>query len=144
MKYRFLMVLCLLFRCSPCLCAEERPFLNLTNSFEGRIYSWELRNKDLLRSPKWDTNQDEPPLAPRMAMRRAEAYVRDEIMTGFPQMARSRAVGVAIHPTGVADVWFYTVEVTPIRPGSNFHERLNIVVFMDGTIPEPFAIGRRK
>ena len=117
--------------------------VTITNRFESRTWICHVKDTELERAPKWDRalSPENPPCPIGKAMRLAEEYVTvladDDSLN---MRVRARAVGATLQSVGFLG-WIYIVKVAVGRPGSNYGPAMQIVVLMDGAIPEFTKVG---
>jgi hypothetical protein len=108
----------------------------------GEGWSFALGARELDSSPRWQESVDEPPLAPRAAIRAARSLLGH---MSCKQADSWEVVDVALRPVkGERNVWIYVVkfqEPLALKKGSAvgsvFPRVVDILVLLDGTAVTP-------
>src|SRR5262245_41196782 len=96
----------------------------------GNRYDFNITSEDLNKTPIWSTDQDNPPLATRSALKMASQYIQKLLANG----ERWAVHNVELVPMG--EHWVYLVGFYKgDRPG--LFSPFRIVVLMNGEVVEP-------
>ena len=123
------------------LLATQGPRFASSSCAAGQAWEYVLRGHDFDRSPRWRTTDDAPPLAPRVAVRSARAFLGRMKCEQPDEWELHR---VSLQPiAGEPDVWVYIVEFLRLRVpkdaviGSGSPSQVSVVVLLDGTPVAP-------
>jgi hypothetical protein len=103
--------------------------------YEGNAYRYEVSDDDLVDTPSWNAEQNEPPLSPRDAAGIASTAFRRFVKTG----EKWRVDGIAAHHVS-AEKWIYDVSFSCSSARcvkETFTPRFSIILKMDGSVVEP-------
>jgi len=110
-----------------------------TVEYGGKKYEFRIPEQDLLKTPAWAPDQDNPPLSAR----RAIDIAKEEIAALLPNGKDWRLYEVTLRP--LDDHWVYLVQfLEPLRPdggGQQLSNGFQVVVLMDGVAVMPRITG---
>ena len=110
-----------------------------TVEYGGKKYEFRIPEQDLLKTPAWVPDQDNPPLSAR----RAIDIAKEEIAALLPNGKDWRLYEVTLRP--LDDHWVYLVQfLEPLRPdggGQQLSNGFQVVVLMDGVAVMPRITG---
>ena len=110
-----------------------------TVEYGGKKYEFRIPEQDLLKTPAWAPDQDNPPLS----VRRAIDIAKEEIAALLPNGKDWRLYEVTLRP--LDDHWVYLVQfLEPLRPdggGQQLSNGFQVVVLMDGVAVMPRITG---
>lgn len=126
-----LVVVAMLFwvSCSPALGNSVSSY------FDDKRFDFEFSCDDLRSGPAWLDENDNPPLAPREALRIA----RVQLSALMQNSERWRLSKVVLRPACTEHHWFYVVAFSPPppRPDEGITSAFELVVLMNGQTIEP-------
>lgn len=107
---------------------------------DGMKYTFVVSRQDAADSPRWDDPEENPPLAPRAAIRSAKALMSSLRSDGSAWQVQA----VHLNPILLPGVWIYLVEfhdAPPAAPGAGIvggpAKSMRIVVLMNGSAVIP-------
>ena len=108
----------------------------------GRVgntdYESVVLERDILNQPEWQENADSPPLAPRLAMNKAEDYAAGHYNSVLQRVGPWRTLRINLLPVGKD--WIYVLEMIPEQNYGAIVVPMRLIVLQDGKIIEPHPV----
>ena len=116
--------------------AQTNVVTRLLGSVAGRQYESIVLERDLIHQPKWRSDADSPPLAPRVAMNKAQDYAVGHYNSVLGEEVLWRTMKIVLLPVGGED-WIYVMEMIPDKNYGGMVVPMRLIVLQDGKIVEP-------
>ncbi len=114
----------------------------ITSHVFSTQYVIEIKDKDLMASPDWSANDENPPLSARKAISIA-TKLKGKLIKDTDDIKWT--IGQASLVPAKDSKWYWLIYFDPVpqRPFSGNIQSLRLVVLMDGTAIEPIVRNRR-
>jgi hypothetical protein len=103
------------------------------SDYAGKRYDFEVTHAQVMASPDWADDAENPPLAARKALELAHA----ELATLLPDAAQWKNSSITLQPLVSARKWVYLLEFHHASVGDGPVDSMRLVVLMDGTVVKP-------